>query len=523
MNYNELTVPERDVESGFIIGGNYYFSILLKNGITEICFPLSSSNSLFCFKFKGLLDEKFFNGRGWIRNHTKKGDYELIIPPGRYGFFIGNDIKPQIIGAYSKIFWEKVMETKVLKTPWSDFPVFYSETGNKMPSVGIKKGNGGYFVSIGDTPERGLLNSVHLSRLGRDRLLAETEEFLKIFDEYENDDLLYSNIMLTIFYSNGICIDNDENCILASKSPRYYVSSAYWARDFIFWSLPVIEYFDKERAKSLIETVLEKYWKNKGIHALYLDGRILYEGFEMDQLSYYLLILRDAIRYKIMDEKRAIEMAMEILSLAEERRATGYHLYSTELNSSDDPVKYEYVTFNNVIFWYSLKEFAKAIEDGVKNSLLDLCERIRKDVMENMVKEGRFIYSTDLKGNYDFYDDPTGSILLFPYLGFIEIDSDIFRRTLEWVFSPENPYFIKGKYPGEGNRHVRHPWLHFYSTLILSGIDNDDMIRRMPLDRLLMCETIDENTGKCLTGIHFPGSSGFFIQSMLKKYGHGKA
>ncbi|MGC9138899.1 MAG: hypothetical protein ACP5G5_07870 [Thermoplasmata archaeon] len=64
MNYNELTVPERDVESGFIIGGNYYFSILLKNGITEICFPLSSSNSHFCFKFKGLLDEKFFNGRG---------------------------------------------------------------------------------------------------------------------------------------------------------------------------------------------------------------------------------------------------------------------------------------------------------------------------------------------------------------------------------------------------------------------------------------------------------------------------
>ena len=520
MKYKNITGPALSNAKNFLIGGNYYFSIIIKNDITELCFPLMKNSSLICFKIKGLFNEGMFHERGWIRNYLVEKDFELIIPPYSYGFFLNKVDHPEIIGAYTKIFWEKEIELKSLRSNWSDFPIYYSMLGEIMPSIGIKDSDDGYYISIGDTPERALLNSIHLSRVGKNYLKLETEKFLKNFKVYEKKKIILDNIMLALFFSNGICIDTGDDCIMASKSPKYYVSCGYWARDFIFWTLPIIEKFDVERAKSLIKTVLDKYWRNKGTHALYIDGRILYEGFEFDQLSYHLLLLSDAISLGVIDEKYGINLAEEILSIAEKRRAKKFYLYSTELNSSDDPVTYDYVTFNNVIFWYSLKKFANFIRDAEKKLYLNnLCKRIRKDIIENMVKDGRFVYSTDLNGNYEFYDDPTGSIILFPFLGFVRKNSRIFKRSLEWIMSDDNPYFFKGKFNGEGNRHVPHPWLHYYSSLILSNIFDIDILNGMPLDDFIACETLDENTGECLTGIHFPGSSGFLVQSFFKNRG----
>lgn len=523
MKYNEVTGPQIIKERNFVIGGNYYFSIIVRNGITHICFPLCKNSSLFCFRVEGIFHENLFPATGWIRNHTINDHLEIVIPPYRPGFFVSSVKNPVVKSAFTKIFWEREVKVKSLKSPWSDFPVFYSTLGNSSPSIAIKRGNGGYYISVGDTPERALLNSVHLSRIGKENLLEETECFFERFTGYETDDLIYGNIMISIFYSNSRCTDLEEDCILASKSPFYYVSSAYWARDFIFWTLPVIKKFDPERAKSLIMMAIEKYWKNKGIHALYLDGRILYDGFELDQLSYHFLLLADALDLGVVDEDHSLKLADDLLLLAEKWRSGKYYIYATELNSSDDPVRYPYVTFDNIVLWYSLRSYAFSLKNIRKREkFLEICNRIRKDVMKMMVKEGMFVYSTDLEGNYEFYDDPTGSLLLLPYLGFMGRNSSVFKKTAKWIMSEENPFYIKGRFSGAGNRHALHPWVHYFSSVIISGLGDAHIFRNMPLDRGIICETVDENTGVCLTGLHFPGASGFFIQSVLEKGRGGK-
>jgi Uncharacterized conserved protein len=128
-----------------------------------------------------------------------------------------------------------------------------------------------------------------------------------------------------------------------------------------------------------------------------------------------------------------------------------------------------------------------------------------------------FCYSSDLNGNYEFYDDPTGSLLLLPYLGFVDKDSDAMRNTLKWINSDRNEFRIGGKFSGLGNRHVKHPWIHGYATEVLSGFADPSIVDGIPMDGGISCETIDENNGKCLTGIHFPGSSAFLVQSLMNK------
>ena len=52
--------------------------------------------------------------------------------------------------------------------------------------------------------------------------------------------LYNTNLFFCIFYSTGRTIDTEELVLVTSRSPRYYVSAAYWDRDSLFWSFPGI-------------------------------------------------------------------------------------------------------------------------------------------------------------------------------------------------------------------------------------------------------------------------------------------
>ncbi len=511
-----ITSPKEVREQNYRISGNYFLSILIRRNVLEVCFPLCSESCLVCFKINNFLSEEDFSGEGWIGLSSKEKDVKIVIPPRKPGFYAGKRISKGLkVEAYSKIFWEIQRHVEILRTNWSDLPAYYASVGKHLPSIAFKETDNGCFIGIGDTPDRAILNSIHLARLGEQSLQTETEKFLSRFEETEWK-LLRDNIFVSLFYSNSICIDQEDNCIMASKSPKYYVSGGFWARDFIFWTLPVIEKYDNNRGKELISLLLNKYWKNKGIHALYLDGRILYDGFELDELSFYFLILERAVHYKIIDPERSIVLANELMDILVARKSDRFNLFSTYLNSSDDPVTYPYVTFDNVALWYSIRKYGSKIsETTLDRSYLEYSNKIREDTMREMVKEGMFCYSSDLNGNYEFYDDPTGSLLLLPYLGFIKKDSEVMRNTLNWIKSDKNYFRIEGRFRGYGNRHVRHPWMHEYATEILSGYADQSLIKGIPLDGGISCETIDETTGKCATGIHFPGSSAFLVQSLI--------
>jgi len=513
-----ITSPEEVVQQDYRISGNYYFSLIMKEDTVELCFPLCSHSSLFCFKVRGFISERDFSGKGWIELLSEGNETEIVIPPYAQGFFVGKRITGKVeVEAYSKIFWEMPADVHSLQTSWSEIPVFYSQFRGCIPSIGFKETKEGCYVGIGDSPERAVLNSVHLSRMGKGKLENLTRGFLGNFRDVR-DKIVRDNVFLSLFYSNALCMDGDYSCIMASKSPKYYVSGGFWARDFIFWTLPVIEKYDAARAKELVSLLLTKYWKHKGTHALYLDGRILYEGFELDQLSYYLLALERGIHYGVLKPEASLDMADELIGILGSRKHEEYNLFSTELNSSDDPVVYPYVTFDNVILWYSLRVYSSRIEKDLgERRFSELSERVKKDIMFKMVKNGMFCYSSDLEGNYEFYDDPTGSLLLLPYLGFIDRNSTIFKKTVKWITSNDDTFMIKGRFSGLGNRHVKHPWVHWFASEVISGLKEPSLLTGIPMDSGICCETIDEESGKCVTGIHFPGSSGFFSQALISR------
>ena len=71
---------------------------------------------------------------------------------------------------------------------------------------------------------------------------------------------------------------------MTTRSPRYYVSAAFWARDAYLWSFPGILHIDPAAARECLTLGLTRYWSNLPNHALYIDGTNLYPGFELDEL-----------------------------------------------------------------------------------------------------------------------------------------------------------------------------------------------------------------------------------------------
>lgn len=511
-----VTSPEISTESGFSLSGNYYLSIVVKENKTKVCFPLRSQNSLFCFELDGLIDQHRIGHHPWFGYDDGSN---VIVPPDRPGFIIRKS-SPAYTGqptAFSKIFWKLQQTVKSVKTHWSEIPVLYSEFGSASPAIAFLEASGDLFVSVGDTPDRSILSAIHISRAGRETIRKESAEFAKRFSFLPNE-WLKQNAFLSLFYSNSRCVDHENSCIMASKSPEYYVSSGFWSRDFVLWSLPLIELLDPPRSRELIHVLLTEYWKNRGTHALYLDGRILYEGFELDELAAYLIALSKGVRLGIVGTENAEKRVAEILADLESKRSSSAVLYRTDLNSSDDPVVYPYVTYDNVLLWHSLRMMADSIP-GTRSGvdLSKLAEGLRSDIMSKLVSPEKrmFCYSSDLNGNFEYYDDPTGSLLLLPSLGFISANDGRMIATARWIKSSSNRYLKNGRFGGVSNRHVAHPWVHHSANLLLAGDRDGLRIAEAPLDNRFACETIDELTGSCLTGIHFPGSAGFLVSSFL--------
>ena len=70
--------------------------------------------------------------------------------------------------------------------------------------------------------------------------------------------ILNTNLFFAFFYASGRTIDTEELCLMTSRSPRYYVSAAYWDRDSLLWAFPAILTVDVAYAREIL-TYNRKY------------------------------------------------------------------------------------------------------------------------------------------------------------------------------------------------------------------------------------------------------------------------
>jgi len=370
--------------------------------------------------------------------------------------------------------------------------------------------------------------AVHLKRRGWGALLRETTDWLDAHTAAlarapELEPVLNRNLFFNYFYTTGNALDTDEMILVTSRSPRYYVSAAFWARDALLWSFPALMLIDTDRARQVLITVATRHLHHAGIHSHYLDGTVLYPGFELDQLCTYPLAveryLRETGDASVLAEPVVAAGLSRTESLLWEHRHTS-GLFDTFLSPSDDPCEYPYVTYDNVLAWRALLFLADWHRQSGRDAAADRLQRTARvtaqAIRQSCATEGpfgpMFSWSTDLQGSHLLADEPPGSLQLLSHYGFCQPDDPVFQNTLRWIRSPHNPHFRAGApFSEPGCAHTEHPWPMSAASGLLCGRQEEgrDFFGRAQMDNGLACESVDEQTGLVKTGAAFAACAGW--------------
>ncbi len=351
------------------------------------------------------------------------------------------------------------------------------------------------------------------------------------------------NLLFNYFFATGRTIDTEKLVLVTSRSPLYYVSAAFWARDALLWSLPGLILTDPTLAEEAVGLAFDRYFRHAGIHSLYMDGRLLYPGFELDELCAYPIALRHYVEATgdagILARRDLVPKLRRVLDLlaAERHPDPAVHLYRTFLLPSDDPASHPYVTYDNVMAWRALLDTAALFRlaglSGEAAGLEAEAAEVRKAVYRHCVvpvpassaagaaPSGKmFAWSVDLAGGSEIADEPPGSLELLAYYGFCPPDDAIWLNTIKWLHSQDNPYrYSDVPFPGLGCPHAKHPFVMSLFNALLGGRpermeEARGVLLKAPLDNGLACESFDRETGEVKTGAAFATCAGFLGYAM---------
>ena len=335
--------------------------------------------------------------------------------------------------------------------------------------------------------------------------------------------LYNTNLFFCIFFSTGRTLDTEELVLVTSRSPRYYVSAAYWDRDSLLWSFPAVLDADAALAREMLGYVFGRQRRNIGVHSRFIDGTVLEPGFELDELMAPVLALERYVGAtcdrSVLADPDVLRGIDGILRKLDAERAEDCELYETFLQPTDDERVYPYITYDNVLVWRALRALGRLFE---RPELTERAERVRRAIYDNCIFDGDFAWLVDLAGGHDVYDEPPGSLLLLPYYGFCAWDDPVYLKTAEMIRSPDYAYSFAGCEIAEiGCPHAPHPWLLSIGNSLLCGRSGEALehLRRTRLDNGIACESVDEHTGECTTGEAFATCAGFICHALRRAIG----
>ena len=373
--------------------------------------------------------------------------------------------------------------------------------------------------------------NIDLRRHGAKYLLDHTKKWLSIrylkVVEPAFEAMINQNLFFSYFYSTARSLEDDQLVSLTSRSPRYYVSAAFWGRDALLWSLPAIMLVDSNYARKLLLAIYKRHIRHAGEHAHYLSGAVLYPGFELDQLAAYVIALQHYLDFtgetNLIKEKLIREGLTVIADRALDRFDPECGLYSSFLDPSDDPVEYPYLTFSNALLQTAFVTLGKLQSLNLFEHRSDfsvLAQALEKAIYEHCTVQGPdgliFTWSVDGKGKFSLYDNPPGSLQLLAYYRFCTAKNRIFLNTVRWIRSTNNPYYrLGGNFEEAGSVHCINPWpLGAVNDLWACNVGALDFLKRVKMDNGFFCETIDPESGEVSTGAAFASAAGFLAFSL---------
>ena len=373
--------------------------------------------------------------------------------------------------------------------------------------------------------------AMHLSRVGWEALYRRTAAKLGSLSARGPDDglgpIYRRNLYFGYFYSQAEALEGGT-VLLTSKSPHYYVSGAYWARDSLLWFFPMLLQVDIERARTVLETAFARYAAWPGEHAQYLSGPPLYPGFELDQAATYPLALArfaeaGGDRDLVAELRRPLGA---VVSRVRAQRHAELALYRTFLSPTDDPVPHPYLAYDNALLSTALLRLAPHVDDAQLAAWARAeCQAIRQALYRYGCMQGpfgpMFAFAFEPGGEQVAGDEPAGSLTLLAHLGFCVSDDPVFRATVRWALSACNPYHFDGAFPGEGSAHFPFPSGFSLANRLLLGEtpwreEAVAVLRHAPLDGGLVPESYDRDTGQVRTGAALATLAAFVSYALSK-------
>ncbi|HEX7048699.1 MAG TPA: glycoside hydrolase family 125 protein [Longimicrobiales bacterium] len=392
-----------------------------------------------------------------------------------------------------------------------------------------------FYLAAAVERDGALARAATLRRAGAESLLRATRlnlaQMARRAREPALGTLLNRNLIFNAFFSVGRALDDDRLYPVVSRSPLCPECAVFRERDALLWSLPALLLADETLAREVLLRAYEQFSHHPGAAAHYIDGGVVSPAFALDQYCAYVLALDGYVRATgdetILDEPIVGEVLRDLDDWLVDRLHPEILLAATELLPSGDPALHPYVTYDNVLVWAFCDALDRVWRGAQDPRFARNAEPVAAAIWRYCTAEVDGLrvlaWSTDLEGAAAIYDDPHGSLMLLPHLGFCDVEDPIWANTAELLHSARYPLRLSGRrYPGQASR-VRpdEPSLAALCFELLGPRRDEalDVLRRLTLDGDVASTTYDADTGATASGPHHAAIAGLLAWTLQQATG----
>lgn len=384
-----------------------------------------------------------------------------------------------------------------------------------------------FYIALNADTDGASTTLIHLKRKGLNQIFLEWEQWLgyriKQIPHKRIEKLFNENSLFNYFFSVSKDFYTDELVAMTSRSPRYYVSGAFWERDSFYWSFPAIKCIDPTFHLKLMREMILLHSINPGDHAHYIDGTVLYPGFELDEACSYFNDLDFPVSFF---DHEILTAFSNIIERIENEFDEDMGLYKTFLLPSDDPTEHPFVLFDNVLLLKGYKNLVKLYRRVKKDTLvLETKIAILEENLPKFIRviDGKSIYvwAVDKEKRYILYNDPPGNLGSLVFYGIP--NDEVFANTIAYYYSNNYKYYDStAKFKELACDH--HPNTSSGLGLcgsLLNPLYKEEALKILMeanLDHGLLCESFDKNTGEAKTGVGFGTGAGYLALALYESF-----
>ena len=378
-----------------------------------------------------------------------------------------------------------------------------------------------------------------LDRSGADAILSRAAAWChkrtRTTGQPDLDLLMNRNFLFTANYAWGRTIDTEQLVGVTSRSPRYYVSAAYWDRDAMLWSFPGLLDIDPELARQALDYALGIQLHNTGTHSRFIDGVVLEDGFQLDEAVAPLIAAGEYLR--VTGDVEFLRARRGAINLLRDRLLERYDptvgMYSSLQDPQDEYQKLPFLTYDNALTWKALGNLGEIFERlGDRDEAARMRQRateLKRAILRHAITDkapgaGGEIFASATDGNnFAFTEMPPGSLMRMASLGFISEDDPVFNRTYEWLHSKNYPYSYADQtygLPGSYRLVITTSWEVADHLRLKRGRDLAlKILRASPWDGGIITEGMDPATAHMdAPGGAFATAAGYVADALCQVY-----